>query len=101
MRRSRRNHSPGINARVALEALKAEKPVGVIANQCGVHPHQVTAWKSEILQPAGGVFGASAAERTVDAEKVCELYAKTSELKVERDLLARAPERFSGLSVPK
>jgi transposase len=98
MRRPRRNHAPAFKARVALEALKGEKTVAEIAKQYDVHPHQVTAWKNELLQRAGDVFGASAAEGTVDAEKVRELHAKIGELTVERDFLAHALGRFPGPS---
>lgn len=96
MRRPRRNHAPAFKARVALEALKGEKTVAEIAKQFDVHPHQVTAWKNELLQRAGDVFGASVAEGTVDAEKVRELHAKIGELTVERDFLAHALGRFPG-----
>ena len=96
MRRPRRNHSPAFKARVALEALKGEKTVAEIAKQFDVHPHQVTAWKNELLQHAGEVFSAGAAEGAVDAEKVRELHAKIGELTVERDFLAHALGRFPG-----
>ena len=98
MRRPRRNHSPAFKARVALEALKGEKTVAEIAKQFDVHPHQVTAWKNELLQHAGEVFSAGAAEGAVDAEKVRELHAKIGELTVERDFLAHALGRFPGPS---
>lgn len=96
MRRPRRNHAPAFKARVALEALKGEKTVAEIAKQYDVHPHQVTAWKNELLQRAGDVFGASTAEGAVDAEKVRELHAKIGELTVERDFLSHALGRFPG-----
>jgi len=98
MRRPRRNHSPAFKARVALEALKGEKTVAEIAKQFDVHPNQVTAWKSELLQRAGELFGASAAEGAVDAEKVRDLHAKIGELTVERDFLSHALGRFPGPS---
>ncbi len=98
MRRPRRNHSPAFKARVALEALKGEKTVAEIAKQFDMHPHQVTAWKNELLQHVGEVFGAGAAEGAVDAEKVRELHAKIGELTVERDFLAHALGRFPGPS---
>ena len=44
MRRPRRNHSPAFKARVALEALKGEKPVAEIAQPYEVHPNPVTRW---------------------------------------------------------
>jgi transposase-like protein len=81
-----------------VEALKGEKTVAEIAKQYEVHPSQVTAWKNELLQRAGEIFGASAAEGALDAEKVHELHAKIGELAVERDFLAHALGRFPGPS---
>ncbi|MGH7015410.1 MAG: IS3 family transposase [Stellaceae bacterium] len=89
MRRPRRNHSPTYKARVALDCLRGEKTVAELAKQYELHPNQVTAWKNELLQRAGEVFGASAAEGALDAEKVHELHAKIGELAVERDFLAQ------------
>ena len=101
MRRPRRNHAPAFKARVALEALKGEKTVAEIAKQFDVHPHQVTAWKNDLLQGAGAVFGASAAEGTVDAEKVRELHAKIGELTFENDFLEGALTKAGLLSAKR
>jgi transposase len=98
MRRPRPNRSPAFKARVALDALRGEKTVAELAKQYDVHPNQVTAWKNELLQRAGDVFGGSAAEGDADAEKVRELYAKIGELTVKRDFLAHALGRFPGPS---
>jgi transposase len=57
MKKPRRNHSPAFKARVALEALRGEKTVAQIAAHHEVHVTQVTAWKTELLENAAGVFG--------------------------------------------
>jgi transposase len=44
-RRPRRNHSPAFKAKVALEAIKGEEPLIVIAERFDVHPNQITKWK--------------------------------------------------------
>jgi len=44
-RRPRRNHSPTFKAKVALEAIKGEEPVIVLAERFEVHPNQITTWK--------------------------------------------------------
>ena len=46
-RRPRRNHSPAFKAKVALEAIKGEQPLIVIAERFDVHPNQITKWKRQ------------------------------------------------------
>ena len=45
MRRPRRNHSPQVKAKVALEALRGEHTLAELAAQFDVHPNQITQWK--------------------------------------------------------
>ena len=42
MRRPRRNHSPQFKAKVALAALRGDKPLTELAEQFDVHPNQIT-----------------------------------------------------------
>lgn len=57
MRKTRRNHSAAIKARVALAAIRDEKTFAEIATHHEVHPIQVTSWKARLLQNAAGVIG--------------------------------------------
>jgi transposase len=93
MKRPRRNHSPAFKARVALEAIKGEKPLAQLAAHYDVHANQITSWKAQLLEQAAGIFGA-VVSGSADRERIRELHAKIGELTVERD--------FSyGLSVVK
>jgi transposase len=56
-RRPRRNHTAAFKAKVALAALKGEKTLSELAQQLDVHAHQITHWKSQLLEGAAGVFG--------------------------------------------
>ena len=64
-KRLHRTHSPAFKAKVALAALKGEKTLADLAQQFDVHPNQIAAWRSQLLDGAAEVFGqdkASAAE---------------------------------------
>jgi transposase len=56
MRRPRRNHTSGFKAKVALEAIKGEQTLAVLAQKLDVHATQSAAWKAELLKGAGNVF---------------------------------------------
>ncbi len=87
-RRPRRNHSAIFKAKVALDAIKAERTLAELAKVHDVHPNQIVDWKNQLLERAASVFGAeSAAPPTVDLK---ELHAKIGQLALENDFLAGA-----------
>jgi len=88
-RRPRRNHSPAFKAKVALAAVKGEKTLAELAQLYDVHPNQITAWRTQLLEGAAGVFGADvpAAEPAIDVKT---LHAKIGELTLVNDFLAGA-----------
>ena len=87
-RRPRRNHSAIFKAKVAVDAIKADKTLAELAKAYDVHPNQIVDWKNQLLERAASVFGAdSAAAPTVDLK---ELHAKIGQLALENDFLAGA-----------
>lgn len=89
-RRARRTHAPAFKAKVALAAIKGEKTLAELAQQFDVHPHQITAWRTQLLEGATGVFGEPAAGASAPAVDIKELHAKIGELTLERDFLSDA-----------
>ena len=98
MKRPRRNHLPAVKAKVALEVLKGEQTIAQLAVHNVVHANQITRWKTQLLENAARIFGDGALESATGRERIRELHAKISELKVERDFLESALGRFPGPS---
>ena len=90
-RRRRRNHNPAFKAKVALAALKGEKTVAELAQLHDVHPTQVVAWKTQLVEGAAGLFGAGSAGKSSEPEvDLKTLHAKIGELTLENDFLSAA-----------
>ncbi len=90
----RRRFTAEFKARVALEALRGDKPIQVIAARHKVHPNQVSTWKRQALEGLGAIFSNGADKAGADCEaEIHELHAKIGQLTVERDFLARGLKR--------
>ena len=90
-RRSRRNHSPGFKAKVALAAVKGEKTLAELAQLHDVHTTQIAAWKAQLLEGAASVFNAGSPARSSDrGTDLKTLHAKIGELTLENDFLSAA-----------
>ncbi len=73
-KRTRRNHSPDFKAKVAVAAIRDDRTVAQLAEQHGVHPGQITAWKEQLQESAANVFGpggGSAPAAAVDVKQSC------------------------------
>jgi transposase-like protein len=90
MPRTRKNHPPSLKAKVAVEAIKAQKTTAQIAQVFGVHPTQVGGWKKQALACLPDIFGNGREQvrQQADAEKD-ELYKQIGQLKVELDFLKK------------
>ena len=91
MSKIRRNHAPAFKAKVALEAIKGEKTIHEIAAQYQVHPTQVSEWRKQLIEGAGGVFAGKRAD--ADPKDREALLAKIGQLTMERDFLDRVLNR--------
>ena len=85
-----KSHPPSLKAKVAVEAIKANKTTTQIAQMFGVHPTLVGGWKKQALAGLPDVFGNGREQirQQADTEKD-ELYRQIGQLKVELDFLKK------------
>lgn len=100
-RRTRRNHSPALKAKVALAAIKGDKTLAELAQQYDVHPNQITSWKGQLVNAAAGVFSSGSAKEATPPVDLKALHAKIGELTLENDFLAGALGKAGLLSAKR
>jgi transposase-like protein len=100
-KRTRRTHSPGFKAKVALAAIKGEKTLAELAKLFDVHPAQIVAWKAQLQEGAAGVFGSGPAAETAPVVDLKLLHAKIGELTLEKDFLSGALSKAGLLSAKR
>jgi transposase len=87
----RKRYSAEFKAKVALEAIKGEQTVADLGSRYGLHPTMIANWKRQAIENLAETFSAKAErDRTADDAQIKELHAKTGQLTVERDFLAKA-----------
>ena len=90
-KRTRKRRSKEEKARIALEAMKEERPLAEISSQYGIHPNQITRWKKQLIQNAGEAFSNdNNNKKEKELEKYQdELYKEIGKLRVENEFLKK------------
>ncbi len=87
---TRKSYAPTLKAKVAIEAIKAQRTAAEIAKIYGVHPNLIGIWKRQALGGLPEVFNGGRDDRSgqAGADKD-ELYRQIGVLKVELEFLKK------------
>lgn len=86
----RKRHDAAFKARVAIEALKADKTMAQISSEYGVHVNQIRQWRQRLLDEIPNVFTDHRRKKEKENEEMTdELYRQIGQLKVEMDWLKK------------
>jgi putative transposase len=91
----RKRHNGAYKAKVALEAVKAEKTISEISSEYGVHPSQVRQWRKQLLEEVPSIFTERKKAEKERDELESELYRQIGQLKVELEWLKKKSEILS------
>jgi putative transposase len=85
-----RKFDAAFKARVALEAIKAQKTIQELTGTYGVHSTQISNWKKQGLEGFSRIFSEPrATSNKPDDALVAMLYQQIGQLKVELDWLKK------------
>ena len=91
----KKKHSAALKAKVALEAIRSEDAIAVIALRYQIHPNCVSNWKAELLAKIVSVFetssssAASSRSSQSSDDEIIALERKVGQLVVENDFLKK------------
>jgi transposase-like protein len=85
-----KRHSAQFKFKVALEAAKGTKTLSELASEYGLHPSQISEWKTQLLREGASVFSTTTARQQKEQEAVqTELYEQIGRLKMELEWLKK------------
>jgi len=86
----RKRYSKEFKAKVALEAVKAQKTLSELASEYGVHTSQINKWKKHLIQSLPEVFSQNTDKQASEHESERDnLYRQIGKLQVEVDWLKK------------
>jgi transposase-like protein len=86
----RRSYSAEFKAKIALEAVKGRRTLNELAAEHGIHPNQISQWRTQLLEAVPGIFSDRGTQRQKAADELqAQLYQQIGQLKVELDWLKK------------
>jgi transposase len=93
----RNKFSKEFKAKVAVEAIKGQRPVNELAQEFDVHPNQIARWKKDLLETAPEAFSKNKDReaKRIEMERD-QLYRKVGQLQIEVDWLKKKTGHVDG-----
>ena len=88
----RKYHNASFKLKVALEAIKGQKPGGQICSEYGVSSSQVSTWKKHVEDSGAQLFADKRNPKNQE-ETIEKLHKKIGQLTVENDFLEKVLNR--------
>ncbi len=85
----KRKHTEAFKFKVALEALKGDHTVAVVAQTYEVNPSQVRRWKQQLMTHGKDVFSETRTSTEQSSKAQDKLYERIGKLSVEVDFLKK------------
>ncbi len=94
---TRKSYAPSLKAKVAMEAIKAQRTTTEIAKIYSVHPNPIGIWKKQAVENLPEIFngGRDGRQAELSADKD-ELYRQIGVLKVELEFLKKKSGLLGG-----
>jgi len=86
--KKRKNHTPGFKTKVVLEALQERETIQELGRKYGIHPNQISTWKTQFLSRAREIFEKGKSSSDPEKEE-SELFKKVGQLQMEVDFLKK------------
>ena len=92
----RTQYSNKFKFRVALESLKGQKTIAEIAQEYGVHPSRIHAWKRQLQDEGASLYAKhrGATKQAAYEQENAELYEQIGRLKMELEWLKKKAALF-------
>ncbi len=85
-----KRHSAQFKFKVALEAAKGTKTLNELAGEYGLHPSQISEWKTQLLREGASVLSTTTVRQQKEQGAIqAELYEQIGRLKMELEWLKK------------
>ena len=89
-----KRHNAQFKFQVALDAAKGTKTLSDLAGQYGLHPSQISEWKSRLLKEGASIFSTTTARQRKEQETLQSgLYEQIGRLQMELEWLKKKATR--------